>query len=232
MRQIQFIIFSMALLFSVVSFSQEGYSVVTQDLESWNSLQLKYKVNKKFGIGLEHGLRLNQNASVVDQSLTELNFKWKPVSGLFFGTGFRYIADRGGNNLFDNDFRFNLDAGFKHDINRLEFKYCLRYQNRNEIGLSTEEGDYFRNYLRLKAGVSYNIKNWKLDPTFSTELYRDMTRYTGSFDRLRFTLGTDYSLGKAGKIGAFYRIERELGVSYPKTTYIIGLGYTFTIKRK
>jgi hypothetical protein len=59
-----------------------------------------------------------------------------------------------------------------------------------------------------------------------------MTKYTGGFDKLRFTLGTNYSLKKFGSIKAFYRLEYELGSNYPKTTSIIGLGYTFTLKNK
>lgn len=214
------------------TYAQDGYTVVTQDFESWNSIGLKFKPNKKFNIGLEQGLRLNHNASIVDQVLTDLSFKWKTTDYLNFGVGLRYIMDRGNNDLFDNDFRFNLDAIFKHDVKALEFKYRLRYQNRNEIGLSIDEGDYFKNYLRLKAEFKYKIKDWKFDPVFSGEIFRDMTQYTGGFDNIRFTLGTSYSLKKFGELDFFYRMERELGVTYPKTTGILGVGYTFTIKNK
>jgi hypothetical protein len=223
------------ILFANISHTQtteDGYSVVTRDLESWNSLQLKYKFSKKWTIGLEQGLRFSQNATFLDQSLTEFKLKWKPTDHLSFGTGLRYIYDRGGNNLFDHDFRLHLDAEYKHDLNRFDFSYRLRYQNRNELGVSSVEGDIFKNYLRFKVESKYNIKDWKLDPVFSTEIFRDLTRTTGSFDRLRFTLGTEYDFKKAGSLNFFYRVERDLGVSYPKTTYILGLGYTFTIKNK
>lgn len=213
-------------------YSQDGYTYVSQDLESWNSIGLKYEINKKISIGLEQGIRLNQNASLADQILTDLSLKIKPTKHLNFGVGLRYVADRGNNELFDNDFRFNLDAIYKHKVQAFSFKYRLRFQNRNEIGLSTAEGDYFKNYFRLKAGIKYNIKSWKLDPVFSAELFRDMTKVTGGFDKLRFTLGTSYSFKKWGELDAFYRVEQSLGTSYPKTTYIIGLGYTFLLKNK
>ena len=98
--------------------------------------------------------------------------------------------------------------------------------------MSTTDGDYFKNYLRLKAGVKYNIKDWKFDPKFSTEIFRDMTKVTGGFDKLRFTLGTSYDLKKFGEFGAYYRLERELGFSYPKTTSIVGLNYVYTFKKR
>jgi len=214
------------------SFSQDGYTVVTRDLEAWYSAGIKYKPGKKLSIDFEQGWRLNQNASATDQILTDFGIKWKPIKPVYFGLGLRYIKDRGGNDLFDNDFRFNLDAGVKHKVDRFTFNYRLRFQNRNEIGLSTAEGDYFKNYFRLKLAAAYNIKNWKLDPKISTEVFRDMTRYTGGFNNFRVTIGTDYSLKQFGKISAFYRMERDLGSTYPKTTNIIGLGYTFTINTK
>lgn len=233
MRYIQkrILLFS-ALIFSFSAFSQDGYTYVSQDLESWNSTAFKLKIHKKFGIGIEQGIRLNRNASSIDQVLTEFNFVFKPVDYLSFGSGFRYIADRGNNLLFDHDFRWNLDMAVSHKISALSLKYRLRYQNRNEIGYSTSEGDYFKHYLRLKASAEYKFKNWKFDPIFTAEIFRDMTRYSGGFDKMRFTLGTNYSFNKQHEFEFFYGLERTIGTSYPKSTYILGIGYTFTLKTK
>jgi hypothetical protein len=224
--------FCAIILFCPFVYSQDGFNYVSQDLESWNSIGLKYKASQKFDIGFEQGLRFNENASKVDQVLTDLSFKIKPTSYLNFALGLRYLADRGNNDLFDYDFRYNLDATFKHKLKPFSFKYRLRYQNRNEIGLSTDEGDVKKQHLRFKVSTEYNIKKWKMDPVFSAEIFRDLTRYTGGFDKLRFSLGTSYSFKKWGELDAFYRIEQDLGTNYPKTTYIIGLGYTFTLKNK
>lgn len=226
------ILFSLVILPIQFIYSQDGVTYVSQDLESWNAVALKYKLNKKVSFDLEQGFRFNTDASLLDQALTELSFNFKPIKSLKFGLGFRYIADRGGNLAFDNDFRLNIDAAYKHRVKDFSFKYRLRYQNRNEIGSSRDDGDYFKNYLRLKGSFKYKINNWKLDPLFTIEGFRDLTKYTGSFDKVRFTLGSAYTLKKLGAINAFYGIEYTLGSSYPKTTYIIGLGYTFTIKRK
>ncbi|MCG8573857.1 MAG: DUF2490 domain-containing protein [Flavobacteriales bacterium] len=212
--------------------SQEGYTIVTRDLESWSSVGLRFKPNKKFSLQYEQGLRLNHNSTIVDQLLSDLSMKIRPVKYLEFGAGFRYIKDRGGNDLFDNDFRFNFDAAVRHKVDRFSFKYRLRYQNRNELGLSRAEGDNHKQYLRFKVGVNYNIKDWKLDPNLSAEIFRNLDGTNGGFDNLRFTLGSAYDFKKFGKLGFYYRIERELGVTYPKTTSILGLNYVYTIKTK
>ncbi len=226
------LLFCSLLCFQFSLFCQDGYTYVSQDFESWNALSLNYKFNKKLKIGLEQGMRLNQNAGHFDQLLTEFNFSFKPTKYLNFGTGLRYIADHGNNESYAHDFRFNLDAAFEHKIKPLAFEYRLRYQNRNEIGVSNSEGDYFKQYLRFKTSVKYSIKNWKFDPVFDAEIFRNMERYTGGFDRLRLTIGTAYEFKNWGEISGFYRIESTLNESLSKTTFIVGLGYSFTLKSK
>ncbi|MFK8037464.1 MAG: DUF2490 domain-containing protein [Crocinitomicaceae bacterium] len=218
--------------FQNTTIAQDNSTIVTQDLETWSKIGLKYKLNKKWSFGLDQQLRLKQNSNQVNQIITDLHIKYKFDFGFYLGTAFRYIADQSNDLTFDNDFRFNIDAGYKHKIDRLSFNYRLRYQNKNEIGLNQEEGDDIDKVIRLKVGVKYNIKNWKIDPNFSTEIFSDLTQSTDRFEKMRFTLGSDYSFNKRNEIGFFYRIEKELNASYPKTTYIIGLNYTHTLKLK
>ena len=223
------------LLLSLVSSSvmaQDSYTKVTRDLETWASAGLKLKFNNKFAITLDQGLRLRENSTTTDQVLTDFGLKWSPIKQLQFGFGSRYILDRGSNGINDNDFRWNLDAAFKHEVKRFEFKYRLRYQNKNELGISKAEGDESKNYLRFKAGVDYNIKGIKLKPFISTEIFRHLSSTDGSFDNWRYTIGADYDLKKFGEVGVFYRMERELNDPYPKTTNIVGLSYVFTLKFK
>lgn len=224
-------LFAIALIFQT-TYAQDGYTLVTRDLELWTTAGIKFEPVKKFSIRLDQGFRFNHNASQLDQALTQLSFKIKPVKRFYLGGGIRYIKDRGGNELFDNDLRFQLDLGYVEKLKKLRLEARLRYQNKNELGVSKDEGDYYKQYLRFKAGAKYNISNWKLDPELSAEIFRDLTKYTGGFDNLRFTLGTSYSTKKFGSFGAYYRLERELQVSYPKTTSIIGINYTYTIKPK
>ena len=110
--------------------TEEGTTIVTSDLETWSKVGLKFKPHKKFTLELNQGLRLNKNTTIVDQYFTELGFKFKATKNLKLGVGLRYIGDRGGNDLFDNDFRINLDAIFKHKVKSLDFQYRLRFQNK------------------------------------------------------------------------------------------------------
>ena len=103
-------------------------------------------------------------------------------------------------------------------------------QTQNELGYTKSEGDFNINGQRLKAEIGYNINNWKFDPTISAEIFRESGRYTlPSFNKIRFTLGTEYKVKKIGELGIFYRVERELGVTYPLTAHILGVNFTFNL---
>lgn len=228
--------FILTLVFYSFIFSQQGEYVTIRDLESWGSLNLKYKINKKWKIGLEQQFRFSDNSSETDSYFTELSTDYSFSKNVFGGIGFRYL--RQNDNIgkiqgFENHTRLHFDLGYQHEIKRINFEYRLRFQTKNELGKSKEEGDYANNHLRLKAVVGYNIKKWKLDPEFSGEIFRHYEKgEVNGYNKFRLTIGTKYKTKSIGKIGMFYRMERELNTSYPKTTNILGLKYTHTLKNK
>lgn len=229
--------FGLLAFFSILCFksqAQQGATITTSDLELWTGAELNYQATDKLSLGLEQQLRLRNNASEVDQYFTEFNLKKEVNKSFYYSLGFRYIRDndqQGDIQAYENNFRYNLDLGYKQNINKLKLNYRLRYQRRNELGISIAEGDEPRNYMRLKVGADYKIKNWKLDPSFSTELFYNMNQGEG-FDKFRLTLGTKYKIKKVGALLPFYRLERELGATYPKNTYILGFKFIYNIKRK
>ena len=207
-----------------------------KDLESWTSISLKYKLNKKWSFELEEQLRLDENISEIGEYFTQLNAEYSISKNFDIGGGLRYIREndnKGNIQGYENHFRFNLDASYKHKINNFSIKYRLRYQNKNELGVSTDDGDYANQNMRFKTSVGYDIKNWKLDPKFSAEIFNHFEEgEDNGFSKYRLTLGTDYKIKHFGKIGLFYRMEKELNVELPETTNIIGLKYTYTLKNK
>lgn len=218
------------LLCFMHSFSQ---SDDTEDLENWSSIRLKYKLNKKWSFELEEQLRLDEDISEIQGYFTQLSAEYSLIKNLKIGGALRFVRinDNDGKvQGYENYLRFHLDASYKHKINYWSLKYRFRYQNRNELSVD----DYANQKLRLKAGIEYNIKNWKLDPEFSAEIFNRIgqEKEDNGFKKYRLTLGTDYKIKNIGTIGLFYRIEKELNETIPKTTNIIGLKYTYTIKNK
>lgn len=227
------------ILFSIGSttvYSQEGDGeyLTIRDLESWGSLNFKYKLNDYLKIGLEQQFRFKEDASKLDAYFTELNINYDFTDYIFGGIGFRYIIendDVGAVQGLENHIRFHFDVGYKRDIKRFDLESRFRLQTKNELGITKEEGDYLNNHLRLKVRLKYNIKDWKLDPEVSSEIFRQYGEdVENRFNKFRFTVGTNYKLKNWGKIGAFYRMDKALNTHYPMTTNILGLKYTYTLK--
>jgi len=223
-RIIYLSIILLSILFENKIFSQTKEYIEVRDFETWSSLALQYKIKKKLSFELEEQLRLANNSTEIDQYFTNFQIDYKILKNWEFSSGFRYIKanDPIG---FKTNLRYNIDLSYDHKISNFDFQYRLRFQNKWEL----PDFSIPKNQFRLKTSVEYNIKNWKLDPNLSFEIFKDNeTGFMQSFDKYRFTLKTDYKIKKIGKIGAFYRIEHELNKTYPKTTYIVGLKFKYT----
>lgn len=219
----------------IVITSNIGYSQKS-DLKNWTTIGLEYRLNKKWNFGIEEQLRLKENISTIDEYFTQLITEYSVSKNFIIGAGLRYIKENDNEGKiqgYENHFRFNLDASYKHKLDNFSLKYRLRYQNKNELGVGNSEGDYANQHIRFKTAIDYNFKNWKLDPKFSAEIFNHFEEgEKNGFDKYRLTLGTDYKLKNLGKVSLFYRIEKELNESIPKTTNIIGLKYTYIINNK
>lgn len=216
------------LLISLV-FTQ-GFAQENSDLESWNAFNLTYELNKKWEFEFEGQLRLKEDISEIDKYFGEFATQYN-VSKRFALTGaFRYIRENdnvGKKQGYENHIRYHFDASYKHKINDFSLKYRVRYQNKNELGVD----DFAKKYYRFKAGVGYNIKNWKLDPKFSAEIFfRDQKEEENGFDKYRITFGSSYKFKKSGEIDFYYRYKRKMDDFNPESTHIIGLKYALKFK--
>jgi len=222
---------SLLLLMLIPQMSSAQTEIVTRDLESWSTISLNKDFSETFSIGFEQSIRMYDNSSLLDQYFTNLDLNFKLNKGFSLTGGFRFLVDRDKDDGdYDNYFRFNGDLNYKHSVKRFDFKYRVRLQTRNELGYSRSEGDYLRNAFRLRAGVRYNIRNWKLDPDFSAEIFRESGKYMpSSFNKYRLSFSTKYKFNKLITLKGFYRFERELGISYPQSTNIVGFNLMFNL---
>jgi len=224
------LLFTLLVITCLFSQNNYGQDEDLNDWESWNSIGIKYKLNKKWSFELEQDLRLKENISEIDKYFTQLGVNYNITKKFRVGAAGRYISknDNTGNvQGYENYFRLHLEALYKHKAERFSFGYRLRYQNKNELGVD----DYANQHLRLKASVGYNIKNWKLDPEISGEIFNHFEEgEENGFDKYRITIGSEYNMKNYGKIKFYYRFKKQLNESFPETKNIIGLKYTYTIK--
>ena len=141
-------------LFFVAFFSSGHTQDDTSDLNSWFVAAFEFEPAKKLKLGIESQLRLKEDLSVVDQYFGEFNATYKLPYDFRIGGGFRYIRDndtRGKIQGYENHIRYNFDISYRHKIKRLQLRYRIRYQNRNELSISKDDGDVPVSYTHLRA---------------------------------------------------------------------------------
>lgn len=218
-----------ALSFVLILFTTMATAQNNSDFETWSSLSLKYKFNKKLDLTLEEQLRLKENSSVVDQLFTEAQLGYEIINNVKLAAAVRYSRsndNEGRIQGYENLIRYNLDISYKHDIERFSLNYRVRFQSRNEIGITDDP----QNKTRFRISTEYNIRDWKLDPYFGLELFKEQQE-TG-LEKLRFTLGTEYKFKNDNEFGIFYRIERPQNNNTIEITNILGVQYRFNRERK
>lgn len=203
---------------------------VVRDLESWTSARFLYKVNKKLKLKLSENLRLDHNSSQFNNWFTEFGVAYEPIKNLTleFETRYGVNAKKSGNS---NYMRFFYALSYEKEIGRLNLSGRAAYQNRNTLGSSVFDFAIAEYNWRYQLKADYNIKDWKLDPELSFEGFRENTIDEPGFDKYRIKLSTDYNFSKA-KLTPFVAFERELNEEYPLNATIIGLNFTYALKRK
>lgn len=223
--------FILCLMLSIQCvYAQSGTYHTIQDFESWSSINLKYKPTKKIKLNVSQQLRLKDNSSNLDAYFTQVGIDYKLNKQFSIGLATRYITendDQGKITGNEYHLRWQGDLEYKNKINRASIEGRIRYQSKDELRITT---DNLKKVIRFKLGLGYNIPNWKLDPTFSSEIFNNLTTEDGLY-RIRYTLQTSYDLAKQSKLGIFIRTEKGLVGEHPKRTNILGLKYNFIIKK-
>lgn len=239
-RRIHLLLF--AIIVSINGLAQD--SQLTQDLEGWASIAIQKKTfNDKLSLDLNQQFRFDQNSSRLYQYFTRIKADYEVFNNIYLGAGYRFIKDGNTDKGFKTEHRINTDLSYKHKIDRVKLTYRLRYQNRT----NAKNKDLSTKKYRFRVKLKYNIKNWKYDPFFASEIFytnkdynasyidevKDYSSVTG-FEKVRFQVGTTKKTGKVGAIKIFYMLEyqfADFGTSYgiPVTTNNIGINYTFKL---
>lgn len=204
------------------------------DFGSWNSIGVDYTFKKKLKLAIEYNMRFKENAAVLEERFTEVGLEYKIFKKFEIGGAVRFIDgnDTEGNRQGIRKYlRYQLDLSYKYKLDKFSINHRFRYQNKNESGVSEQEGDIPNANIRFRTGVEYNFKKWPLDPEFEAEIFRRVSKdQKNQFTKYRLTFGTTYNLDKFGKFGINYRYERSLidGV-LPMNLNVIELKYRYSI---
>ena len=227
--------FAFLLVSSNVILAQDS-----NDLEGWSAIQLNMRASQKLTFLVSEHLRYRNDITTVSTYFTQVETTYEVVKDFELGLGVRFIKkndDVGNKQGIESHFRYQFDASFKHDINRIGLSYRLRYQNKNELGFSEDEGDIVKEQLRLQFGVEYKVRPIKIVFKLKAEFFNTFVEKTvgDKIDRQRFTLSASRKFDKLGKVTLFYRTQDDLNVELEDNTEgtvsksIVGFKYTYTL---
>jgi len=117
--------------------------------------------------------------------------------------------------------RFAFDANTKIRLSRFTPKFRVRFCNFSDFDSQTDDKS---NYLRYRAGLSYNIKGLALTPSVSAEWYEKLD--SGSWNKVRYSVGLAYAINKNNAISMEYsrdeKFKSETGYNIFEVSYKIG----------
>ncbi|MBE6292626.1 MAG: DUF2490 domain-containing protein [Bacteroidales bacterium] len=81
--------------------------------------------------------------------------------------------------------------------------------------------------LRTRLSASYDIKGSKFEPFAEVEIYNQLDNAL-QFDKIRYTLGTEYKVSKKAKFNLFYRYQDYSDID-DISGHILGLGISMEL---
>ena len=204
----------------VLAQTSENKNSIQSEAEFWYGISVEKKINKKWNIGLEENLRLNESGRQFGTLLFETHLSYKLSKKLRLKAAYRYSFKKASSS---NVQRLSIAANRKWKINkRWRLSHRLKYQydftpNRQET----------RKLLRYKSEVTYNIRKSKWNPFFSAECFYRFYYKGNHFERYRLAIGGDYKWHKRQAFSFAYMQERDLNENVREITNILNVAYSF-----
>lgn len=201
-----------ALLFSIKK------NIHAQEVENQykirTELELSFKPIKKLKLTFMPQLRFDQDFSL-DKYLFETGIEYKPIKFLELSGTYRFIVNPRETKDTEYFNQYGFSATAKKEFGRFEPAFRLRYSNYADDDISD------KNFMRYKVSLKYDIKNCKITPFVTAELFQQID--DGDLYKMRYSTGLDYKLFKKNYLGVSYKFD-YYNTEY-KNRHIISLGY-------
>lgn len=214
----------MALLFGGDLLAQKQNR--EQDFQIWSDVSASYKLNKKWKLDGEVGLRTRENSQLLKQYYLEFGGRYKINKRFNVVARYRFVSyyEFGKSAIH----RINFDVIYDNKWKRFSYDIRLRYQQ--GWYLSNSKQEFYARVLRSKFELSYDIRKNKLEPYFSLEHYLGLNGdILGLTAQLRWTLGLEYPITKWSDLALAYRLEQEFYRNNPINAYILLISYKIDI---
>jgi hypothetical protein len=214
----------------------------------WTSAEAKYRLISGLSATAEAEMRTADGVDAVGRWSGSVGLDYKLFKQLKFSTAYTYIhqheetsVTRKGNiipSYWQPKHRLNVGVTGETSIKRftLSLREQYQYTHRRGIyvkkfaadGVTPKDDEWILGYgkhiLRSRLLGEYNIRKCRFTPYASIELYNNLSEGFG-FDKVRYTVGTDYKINRHNGLTLFYRYIDRQGDD-DASDHVIGLGYT------
>lgn len=200
---------------------------VVRDFRFHGKLGVTKELFDSWKIGMQTVVKLEENASRLDEIDLDFDINYKPHSIINFGVGYRLAANYKKDKTVVKQHRLYGETELNYKLDRFKFEFRIRYQNVDDDFFQYSETTPAEHILRNRLQLKYDIPKSKLTPYISAELYGQFGEDTEFPLKMKYIIGVRYSFGKYGKIRVYYRLDRELNSDYPFTFHTLGVGYRY-----
>lgn len=199
------------------------------DAQLWTKLSVSKTFSQSFQTQIDLSTRYGNNITDLNTFYLQLSGEYKLAKWLKFGANLRYSEKYDFDEMTHSRYRGGLYTLLrKKFFKTIELQYRAMYQHQYTDIYTSEKGtiptDYFRNKLNLSLDLDQ-----KYSPYISCEVYYKYTYKFQDLSKLRYALGVNYEFNNLHKIDIHYLIQKEVNVSSPLTSYVIGFGYKLSL---
>jgi hypothetical protein len=195
-------------------------SVVVKPFSKKSGQVYEHKFFKKFRLSGELGYRGNENLFNGKLLYTVLGFRYRFNKHVRLLLENRYnMRGPTGTNSFRNDIQ--LDLSTKVDRFTLGYRFTAQHEY---IDVAQ-----FRDLLRNRVEVSYNVRKLPLEPYLAAESFTAL-RYDGNrLIGMRYTVGTQIALSKGRSLDLGVRHDREINLYDPLYRWIFAASFDMNL---
>lgn len=196
----------------------------------WNSVSVEKGVIKKIDLGVELGVRLDQDMTQLESVFTDISLKYKVSDVIRTAFTYRLGSKFDALGIPEARHRGAFDVVLRTGWRDLDIGYRLRYQANTSGAVSGESGVEFKNALRNKLSLSHKIiKRTRLEA--SGEIFvGNNERYGNEISDYRLKLGVERRIKKRQyfSFGGLY--QSEVNANNPGTDVVLYWAYSIELK--
>lgn len=196
------------------------------DAGLWAGINIEKNITQAVSVEFNHETRFNENISEAGSFINEFGVNYRFDKKSRISVFYRLNAQRQLNNMYIPVSRFFVDYLYKTSIKSIEVNMRIRTQVQQKNTFVFDSDGNSRSAIRPKLSFKYPVR--KFQPYLSAEAYFPIFNYEYKpIDKLRFAIGTEYSINKQHSFDIRYMVQKEFFTKNPVTDFIIGIGYSF-----